>query len=61
MPVLQIHGAEDPCVLPSTAQDSAPWRGPDSRLELLSGIGHFPHLEAPEHTGKLLAGFLHGT
>ncbi len=60
MPVLQVHGDDDPCVLPDTARDSAPWRGPASRLERLPGVGHFPHLEAPEHTTKLLTEFLHG-
>lgn len=60
MPVLQIHGADDPCVLPDTARDSAPWRGPDSRFESLPEVGHFPHLEAPTRTTKLLTEFLHG-
>lgn len=60
MPVLQVHGDNDPCVLPDTARDSAPWRGPASRLERLPGVGHFPHLEAPERTTKLLTEFLHG-
>ncbi len=60
MPVLQVHGDTDPCVLPDTARDSAPWRGPASRLEWLPGVGHFPHLEAPERATKLLTEFLHG-
>ncbi|EHY89277.1 alpha/beta fold hydrolase [Saccharomonospora azurea] len=58
MPVLQLHGDADPCVLPETARDSAPWRGPGSRVEWLRGVGHFPHLEAPEQTTKLLTDFL---
>ncbi|NIH78086.1 alpha/beta fold hydrolase [Amycolatopsis viridis] len=57
-PVLQIHGAADPCVLPETARASAPWRGPRSAMDELDGIGHFPHLEAPEPTTKALLDFL---
>ncbi|GAB3581976.1 alpha/beta hydrolase [Amycolatopsis endophytica] len=57
-PVLQIHGSADPCILTSTAQASAPWRGPHSAFEELPGIGHFPHLEAPDETTKTLTSFL---
>ncbi|HVW44992.1 MAG TPA: alpha/beta hydrolase [Amycolatopsis sp.] len=59
-PVLQIHGAADTCILPRTARDSAPWQGPRSRFELLPDVGHFPHLEAPDHTSKALLDFLGG-
>ena len=58
VPVLQIHGADDPCILPSTAAASARWAGPDHRLELLDGCGHFPHEEQPDAVMRLLAGFL---
>lgn len=58
VPVFQLHGDADPCVLPSTARDSAPWRGPRSRFETLPGVGHFPHLEAPARTAKALLDFL---
>lgn len=57
-PVLQIHGEADTCVLPETARDSAPWLGPRSRFELLTGVGHFPHLEDPARTDKALFAFL---
>ncbi|WP_024875446.1 alpha/beta fold hydrolase [Saccharomonospora piscinae] len=59
-PVLQIHGADDPCVLPDTALESAPWRGPGSRFALLPAVGHFPQLEAPDRTNELLTRFLRG-
>ncbi|MEU6645062.1 alpha/beta hydrolase [Saccharomonospora sp. NPDC046836] len=61
MPVLQLHGSADPCILPATARDSAPWLGPRSRFETLPGIGHFPQLEDPEHTTKALVAFLRGS
>ncbi|WP_020669686.1 alpha/beta fold hydrolase [Amycolatopsis nigrescens] len=60
VPVLQLHGAQDPCVLEETARASAPWLGPRSKFESLPGIGHFPHLEAPEQTSKTLLAFLSG-
>ena len=47
VPVLQLHGALDPCLLPATAVASAPW-APDRELELLDGVGHFPHQEVPD-------------
>ena len=58
MPVLQLHGELDPCVLPETARASAAWLGPRSRFETLDGVGHFPHLESPERTTKAILDFL---
>ncbi|WP_236790723.1 alpha/beta fold hydrolase [Amycolatopsis sp. GM8] len=58
VPVLQIHGDADSCILPETARASAPWQGPHSRFESLAGVGHFPHLEDPARTDKALLGFL---
>lgn len=58
IPVLQIHGADDPCLLPRTAAASARWAGPAHRLELLGGVGHFPHQERPAAVTELLADFL---
>lgn len=60
MPVFQLHGEDDGCFLVDTAEESAPWRGPGSRFELLFGVGHFPHLEAVDETNKLLVEFLRG-
>ena len=42
---------------------SSPWldlardRVPGARVEVLPGIGHFPHLEAPDDVSSLIAGF----
>ncbi|MCP2251787.1 Pimeloyl-ACP methyl ester carboxylesterase [Prauserella aidingensis] len=60
MPVLQLHGEDDPCILPATARDSTPWRGPHSEFVTLPAVGHFPHLEAPGETSAILATFLRG-
>jgi pimeloyl-ACP methyl ester carboxylesterase len=58
LPVLQLHGGADPCVLSETARASAPWLGPRSRFVTLPEIGHFPHLERPAETSQALAEFL---
>ncbi|WP_127781796.1 alpha/beta hydrolase [Rhodococcus sp. X156] len=57
IPVLQLHGELDPCLLPATAAASGPW-APYRDYHLLPGVGHFVHQEAPERTNALLAGFL---
>lgn len=48
MPVLQLQGALDPCTLPGTARGSDEYVTGPYRWDLLDGIGHFPHEEAPE-------------
>jgi pimeloyl-ACP methyl ester carboxylesterase len=48
VPVLQLHGAADACVLPATARGSAAYVGGQYEWRLLPDIGHFPHEEAPE-------------
>ncbi len=58
VPVLQLHGAEDPYVLERTARRSARWAGNGYRYELLPGVGHFVQQEAPEHTTALVTEFL---
>ena len=57
VPVLALHGAADPWVPVATARDSARWC-PAQRLVVLDGVGHFPHLEAPDRTDAELAAFL---
>ena len=44
-PVLHLHGALDPCVLTSTVQGSAAWTRGGYALQVLDGVGHFPHEE----------------
>lgn len=61
VPVLQVHGIDDPYVLECTARRSACWAGDGYRYEVLSGIGHFVQQEAPEHTTALLTEFLKTT
>lgn len=58
-PVLLVHGGNDPAIPPDWARDAAGWL-PDARLELLPGLGHLAHEEAPEQAAALIAGFLAG-
>ncbi len=58
VPVLQVHGADDPYVLERTARRSARWARDGYRYEVLPGIGHFVQQEAPERTTALLTEFL---
>jgi magnesium chelatase accessory protein len=58
-PVLLVHGANDPAIPLDWARDAARWL-PDARLELLPGLGHLAHEEAPEKAAALIAGFLAG-
>ncbi len=54
-PTLQLHGADDPAVLPRTAQGSSRYVAARYEWRLLDGVGHFPHVEMPETvTGAIL-------
>jgi pimeloyl-ACP methyl ester carboxylesterase len=58
VPVLQIHGADDPCLLTRTAAASQRWAGPRHTLEVLADTGHFPHEEHPAAVNDLVTAFL---
>lgn len=58
VPAIQIHGAADPYLLPSTAQASRAWLLPRTEYHSLAGVGHFPHHEAPATVTDLLIEFL---
>jgi pimeloyl-ACP methyl ester carboxylesterase len=53
-PLLQLHGADDGCVLPPSEDDSHRFAGPHE-LRVLEGLGHFLHLEAPEAVAEQVA------
>lgn len=57
MPVLQIHGAGDPCVLESTALASRRWTTGGFAHQSLDA-GHFVHQERPAETTALLLAHL---
>lgn len=56
-PVLLIHGANDPAIPPDWARDAASWL-PDARLDVLPGLGHLAHEEAPDQAAARIAAFL---
>jgi pimeloyl-ACP methyl ester carboxylesterase len=58
VPVLQIAGALDPCVLPRTLVASQRWATGPVRTRTLDDVGHFPNQEAPVVTNRLLTEFL---
>ena len=59
-PVLALHGADDPWLLARTAAASAPWAGERHTVEVLTGVGHFPHEERPTAVTARIADFLDG-
>ena len=58
VPVLQLHGAADTCVLPRSAQGSGEYVVAPYRWRLLDGVGHFPHEEAPDRFDAEVLGWL---
>ncbi|GAA2619521.1 alpha/beta hydrolase [Actinomadura fulvescens] len=58
VPTLQLHGALDPCMLPSSAQGSGRYVAAPYRWKLIEGTGHFPHQERPRSFDTRLLGWL---
>ena len=56
LPALIVFGDADPIMPPAVAR-MAHADLPGSRLELLQGVGHFPHREAPEEFNRILLEF----
>jgi pimeloyl-ACP methyl ester carboxylesterase len=51
VPTLHLHGALDAAMLPRTAQGSGRYVVGPYEWRLLDGVGHFPHIEAPDLVG----------
>jgi pimeloyl-ACP methyl ester carboxylesterase len=54
-PTLQLHGALDSCILPSTAQGSGRYVAGEYEWRELPGIGHFPQEETPDEVSAAIA------
>jgi pimeloyl-ACP methyl ester carboxylesterase len=57
LPVLLIWGDQDR-IIPVAHGYAAHDALPDSRLEVLSGVGHFPHVESPTAVVEILDDFI---
>ena len=60
VPTLQVHGLLDTCLLPSTAQGSGAWVHAPYELQLLDGVGHYPHEEASGLVDRALVAHARG-
>jgi pimeloyl-ACP methyl ester carboxylesterase len=60
MPTLAIWGEED-TIIPVDHAYAALEARPDCRLEVLPGVGHFAHVEAPVEVADLLDEFISST
>jgi pimeloyl-ACP methyl ester carboxylesterase len=56
-PVLLVHGGSDPAIPLAWASDAQNWLA-DARLDVLSGLGHLAHEEAPDKVAAKIAAFL---
>jgi pimeloyl-ACP methyl ester carboxylesterase len=56
-PTLLIWGKRDGVIAPAYADEFAR-RIADSRVEMIEGAGHLPHLEQAEHVARLMRDFL---
>lgn len=60
VPTLVVWGDRDRIIPVGHAQQAAAAM-PGSRLEVMSGVGHFPHAERPERFSELVLEFVAGT
>jgi pimeloyl-ACP methyl ester carboxylesterase len=60
VPTLIVWGADD-LIIPVAHAHAAHAAIAHSRLEILDGVGHFPHVEAPERFVAVLRDFLEAT
>jgi pimeloyl-ACP methyl ester carboxylesterase len=54
VPLLQLHGADDGCILPQQVDDRHRFAASHA-LEVLPDVGHFLHLEAPAAIAERIA------
>jgi pimeloyl-ACP methyl ester carboxylesterase len=55
-PLLQLHGADDGCIVAPTADDAR--RFDHRELAIVPGVGHFLHLEAPSAIAQRIVAWL---
>jgi pimeloyl-ACP methyl ester carboxylesterase len=57
-PVLYLHGADDGCVSAGLARGAQALLSPASRMVVVEGAGHFPHLEKPDEVNARILDWL---
>lgn len=57
-PILYLHGEADGCLGANLTRDTARHLPPGSRADVVSGAGHFLHLERPAQVNRLIADWL---
>ena len=57
-PTLYLHGNGDGCIGPEVAESARPLVGGNVTVELIDGVGHFLHLEAPDAVNARILEFL---
>ena len=60
VPTLIVWGEDDP-IIPVSHAHAAHEAIPGSRLEVLPGVGHFPHVEDPQRFNEVLRDFIETT
>ena len=57
-PTLVIHGDNEPASRRRAFAQAVSHLGPGSRVDAINGVGHWPHLEAPERSSALVADWI---
>jgi pimeloyl-ACP methyl ester carboxylesterase len=57
-PTLYLHGADEGCIRPDAAEETAAALPPGSRVEVLADAGHFLQYERPADVAALIAEFV---
>jgi pimeloyl-ACP methyl ester carboxylesterase len=60
LPIMAIWGDQDR-IIPVDHAYAAQTARPESRLEVLEGVGHFPHVERPSEVVELIEDFINTT
>ena len=59
-PTLYLHGSDDGCIGAALVVGAASMLAPGSRLLVIPGAGHFPHLEKPTEVNQRILAWITG-
>jgi pimeloyl-ACP methyl ester carboxylesterase len=57
-PTLYLHGDRDGCIDVTLVADAQSHLAPDSRMEVIEGVGHFLHLERPSAVNQRILAWI---